>query len=43
MPRIKPVNRNQLDPETRSLLKTKSGGDEARWNVEVAWVTSPDR
>ncbi|MCH7880384.1 MAG: carboxymuconolactone decarboxylase family protein [Proteobacteria bacterium] len=33
MPRIKPVNRNQLDPETRSLLKTKSGGDEARWNV----------
>lgn len=33
MPRIKPVNRNQLDSETISLLKKKSGGDEARWNV----------
>jgi len=33
MPRIKPVDRNQLDDATLSRLRAISGGDEARWNV----------
>jgi AhpD family alkylhydroperoxidase len=33
MPRIPPVDRSRLDPETLSLLKTISGGGDARWNV----------
>jgi hypothetical protein len=32
MPRIQPVGRSRLDPETQTLLKTISGG-ESRWNV----------
>jgi AhpD family alkylhydroperoxidase len=32
MPRIQPVDRNHLEPETLTLLKAISGG-ESRWNV----------
>jgi AhpD family alkylhydroperoxidase len=41
MPRIQPVDRNYLDLDTLSLLQTKSGADDSRWNVFEGVANSP--
>ncbi len=41
MPRIKPADRKQLDPETLSLLTTISGGEASRWNVFEGIANNP--
>ena len=42
MPRIQPVDRDRLDPETLSLLQAISGDSESRWNVFEGIANHPE-